>query len=196
MVPFSHMEDRMAELKEILLNRFSSIESALKDAEETITREAQQAEQIKESLKAEVSRLESLLREKENLLSARESAMKELEESLTAKVYLLENQLRERTQLLERRDAELKEMRVFLNRIREKESALSQAEALAEQIKESLKVEVSRMESQLREKEGIFHAREPETEENSTAKVHELEDRIRREGILEGSGAEPKGSSY
>ena len=46
MVPFSHMEDRMAELKEILLNRFSSIESALKDAEETITREAQQAEQI------------------------------------------------------------------------------------------------------------------------------------------------------
>jgi chromosome segregation ATPase len=197
LVPFNLMQHRLVELKEILLNRFDSMESALKDAEESVTRELQQAEQTKEQLKGEVSRLEAQLREKEDRirekddqLRDREAAMKELEERLRETVQALENQLKDRDQLLGRRDAELKEMRIFLSRIREKESALSQAEALAERIKESLKVEVSRLETQLKESEGNFHGCAPENEENPTIKVHELEDRIRREGILEKSQAE------
>lgn len=197
MAPFSLIDHEMAELKEIVLNRLSSIESALKEAGASVATEAQRAREIKRSLEAEVEALEAKLKEKEELLHARESAMKKLEESLTGKVHELENRVREKDQLLESRDAELKEMRLFLNRIREKESALNQAEALTERIKESLKADVSRLEAQLIEKEDIPHAQESarkELGENLTAKLHELENRVRREGILESGEAEGKGS--
>ncbi|MGH7830224.1 MAG: hypothetical protein ACREP8_08600 [Candidatus Binatia bacterium] len=193
-VPLNFLKDQMAQLKELLLERFGGIESALREAEVSAEREAEQAKQIRENLTAEVGRLDTQLREKQDLLQARESAMREMEESLTGKLQELQNQLQERSQLLEKRDAELKEMRLFLNRIRDKESALNQAEALAERIKESLRVDVSRLEIQLRASGGNFHAGEAQAEENPTVKVHELETRIRVEGILEGSEAEEKGA--
>ena len=149
--------------------------------------------ELKEVILSRLGRVEWALRQAE---LTKDSTLKELEETLTAKVHDAENQLREKEELLEVRAAELKEhkskMDVLINRINQTESALQQVE----EVKESLKVEFTALETQLKEKEAAIQTKDSalkELEENLTADIYDLENQLReKEELLEVRDAELK----
>ncbi len=86
-------------LKKTLLSNVERMEALLLEAKSTISREAQQYEDLRQMEEAKDRMIEAQLQEKEESLQSKQSAIRQLEESLTAKIQEMEHQLTEKEDL-------------------------------------------------------------------------------------------------
>jgi hypothetical protein len=110
------------------------LKATIKQREETVKKEAQDAEQVFANLRESITMLENKLEETVNTARMKESASQKMEENLTGKLRGLQEELKKNQKTLQSRDAEINDLKSqlqLLSRgVKEMSSFFNQAEGL------------------------------------------------------------------
>ena len=120
---------------EVLVQRVTEFEIAIKQAKADAATEAKRNEQLTDTLNTKIAALEAQIRDTMEIVRGKEATITALEQKLAAEIQDVESQLKTKDNLLEGRDAEIKylnsRLQVLSGKIQKLSSFLKQAEALA-----------------------------------------------------------------
>jgi hypothetical protein len=131
----SGLNEELNAFELMITQNIGRLESTIKQREETVKKEAQDAEQVFANLRESITMLENKLEETVNTARMKESASQKMEENLTGKLRGLQEELKKNQKTLQSRDAEINDLKSqlqLLSRgVKEMSSFFKQAEGLA-----------------------------------------------------------------
>jgi predicted nucleic acid-binding Zn-ribbon protein len=200
-VKHTHASSLDAELNE-LSQRISGLKAAIKNREDEIRKETQQA--IK-TLSEDFAVLETKLKDAEETVRRKESVIQQTEEKLTAEIQALQHELNTKKETLQSRDDEINDLKskvdLLLKQAKEWEIAINQAKAdtatathRAEQLSETFNTKIAALEAQMRETRELVHDKEATIqmlEQKLAAENKDFENQLsNKETLLAGRDAE------
>lgn len=131
----SGLNEELNAFEQMFTQNIGRLTATIKQREETVKKEAQDAERVFASLRENITMLENKLEETVNTARMKESASQKMEENLTGKIRGLQEELTKNQKTLQSRDAEINDLKSqlqLLSRgVKEMSSFFKQAEALA-----------------------------------------------------------------
>lgn len=121
--------------EQMFTQNIGRLKATINQREETVKKEAQDAERVFATLRENITMLENKLEETVNTARMKESASQKMEENLTGKNRGLEEELKKNQKTLQSRDAEINDLKSQLHLlsrgVKEMSSFFKQAEGLA-----------------------------------------------------------------
>jgi len=131
----SGLNGELNAFEQMVTQNIERLKATIKQREETVKKEAQDAERVFATLRENITMLENKLEETVNTARMKESARQKMEENLTGKIRGLQEELKKNQKTLQSRDAEINDLKSqlqLLSRgVKEMSSFFKQAEALA-----------------------------------------------------------------
>ena len=131
----SGLNGELNAFEQMVTQNIERLKATIKQREETVKKEAQDAERVFAALRENITMLENKLEETVNTTRMKESASQKLEENLTGKIRGLEEELTKNQKTLQSRDAEINDLKsqlqLLARGVKEMSSFFKQAEALA-----------------------------------------------------------------
>jgi len=131
----SGLNGELNAFEQMVTQNIERLKATIKQREETVKKEAQDAERVFAALRENITMLENKLEETVNTTRMKESASQKLEENLTGKTRDLQEELKKNQKTLQSRATEISDLKSQLQRlsrgIKEMSSFFKQAEALA-----------------------------------------------------------------
>jgi len=131
----SGLDGELNAFEQMVTQNIERLKATIKQREETVKKEAQDAERVFAALRENITMLENKLEETVNTTRMKESASQKLEENLTGKIRGLEEELTKNQKTLQSRDAEINDLKsqlqLLARGVKEMSSFFKQAEALA-----------------------------------------------------------------
>lgn len=131
----SGLNGELNAFEQMVTQNIERLKATIKQREETVKKEAQDAERVFAALRENITMLENKLEETVNTARMKESASQKLEENLTGKIRGLEEELTKNQKTLQSRDAEINDLKsqlqLLARGVKEMSSFFKQAEALA-----------------------------------------------------------------
>lgn len=131
----SGLNQELTAFEQMVTQNIDRLKATINQREETVKKEAQDAERVFATFRENITMLENKLEETVNSARMKESASQKTEENLTGKIRSLQEELKKNQKTLQSRDAEINDLKSqlqLLSRgIKEMSSFFKQAEGLA-----------------------------------------------------------------
>jgi chromosome segregation ATPase len=194
----SSLNDEIADLEKIIVQKMSGLKTAVKHGEEVVEKETQHAEQVIQTLTENITMLETKLKQTEDTFRRKESASQKMEKSLSAKIHDLQDELKKKNEILNSRDNEINTLKpnvdALVKQVAELELTLNKAKVNAEteakrteELTERSNAKIAALELQIRDINELIHAKESTikaVEQNLIAKSQEFENHLRNKETL------------